>query len=106
MSSTERKTSKETLATLEEAGLSGPGADELLQVTIHAVTEAGQALLQTYSRGVRQLDLQTLLANIKAKEEISGPILKRSLADALPNTNWDADEFEGGDLPQGLWWGY
>ncbi len=104
MSSTERQTSKETLATLEEAGLSGSGADDLLQRTMQAVTEAGQALLHTYSRSSRQQDLQTLLANIRANEEVSGPILKRSLADALPNSNWDADEFEGGDLPQGLWW--
>ena len=92
------------LAAYEMAGLSSEGADDLLRRTVKAVTEAGQALLKTYSRITRQKDLQQLLASIKQQEGISAPILKGHLEAALPNTHWDEDEFDGGDLPKGLWW--
>ncbi len=88
----------------EAAGLSSAAAEELLGRTVKAVTEAGQALLQTYNRSTRQNDLQQLLASIKQQEGVSAPILRSHLETALPNTHWDEDEFDGGDLPEGLWW--
>ena len=92
------------LAAYETAGLSSEGASDLLRRTVKAVTEAGQTLLKTYSRTTRQKDLQQLLASIKQHEGISAPILKGYLEAALPNTHWDEDEFDSGDLPKGLWW--
>ena len=77
---------------------------KLLDRTVEAVTKAGQALLQTYNRSTRQNDLQQLLASVKQQESVSAPILRGHLETALPNTHWDEDEFDGGDLPEGLWW--
>lgn len=104
MSSATEKIHAPQLAAYKAAELSSAAADELLRRTVKAVSEAGQALLQTYSRDTRQKDLQQLLASIKQQEGISAPILKRHLETALPNTHWDEDEFDGGDLPNGLWW--
>ncbi len=104
MPSASKEIQTEHVAAYETAGLSSAAADELLRRTVAAVTEAGQVLLETYSRSTRQGDLQQLLASIKQQEGLSAPILKRHLETALPNTHWDEDEFDGGDLPEGLWW--
>lgn len=91
-------------ALYDAAELSSSDADKLLNLMVEAVAETGKTLLRTYRRGTRQSDLQMLLTSIKEQEGIAGPILKRFLADAWPNTRWDEDEFEGGDLPAGCWW--
>ena len=104
MTSATEETHANHLAVYKAAGLSSEGADALLRRTVRAVTEAGQALLKIHSRDTRPKDLQQLLANIKQQEGISAPILKGHLKTALPNTHWDEDEFDGGDLPKGLWW--
>ena len=104
MTSALRKIDATHGAVYKAAGLSNAAAEELLQRTVAAVTAAGQALLKSFSRDTRQDDLQHLMASIKEYEAISAPILKRHLETALPNTHWDEDEFDGGDLPKGLWW--
>ena len=101
---TEEEIHADHLSAYGAARLSSDEADALLRRTVGAVTDAGQALLKSFSRDAGPKDFEQLLANIKQQEEMSAPILKGHLETALPNTHWDEDEFDGGDLPKGLWW--
>ena len=79
--------------------------EALLPEVVAAVQTAGRRLRERFSPDSRPRSLDETFAALEANDETSLSALRRPLETARPGAGWAEEEFEGGALPPGEWWG-